>query len=155
MISILALPAPGNGKFVKIPLSGEISEGGFNRQPAPATVQNRSQAHKSPLTAGLTLKSKGDMGRTKKGAGGKRTGFFTSLGVETAKVFSCRQVHSDKVICITEPVPEKYRLLEADGLVTNLEQAFLTVTVADCLPIFIADKKIGKRILPGLTAGQP
>jgi hypothetical protein len=52
-------------------------------------------------------------------------------------------VHSRRVQLIDEQTVEDAAALEADGLLTTRPDVVLSVTVADCLPIFLADNRTG------------
>lgn len=54
---------------------------------------------------------------------------------------SLNQVHSRKVVW--NPTPGETPTLEADGMLSDRSEIFFTVTVADCLPIWIVDSEIG------------
>ena len=56
------------------------------------------------------------------------------------RLVRCRQVHGSKVIgCSDEAEPGVDFLGEADALVTDRPDTLLTVTVADCVPVFLLD----------------
>jgi YfiH family protein len=68
-----------------------------------------------------------------------RLAFLRSLGVNPARVYSCRQTHSLSV-CLAD---SNAMLLEyVDGLVGNSD-AVLSITVGDCLPVFLYDTANG------------
>lgn len=68
-----------------------------------------------------------------------RAALFESLGIARERVFACRQSHSRAVALADMSGP---RVLEADGL-AGIGEAVLTVTVADCLPVYLSDMKSG------------
>jgi YfiH family protein len=68
-----------------------------------------------------------------------RAAFFRSLGLEPQAVYSCVQRHT-RLAALARP--EGPRRLEADGLLSHPGQA-LSVTVADCVPIFLWDTGTG------------
>lgn len=47
------------------------------------------------------------------------------------------------MIVVGDQGAQSLAALEADGMVTSRPDAVLTVTVADCLPIFLADRRTG------------
>ena len=102
-----------------------------------------SQGARGDLRAGISLKAAGNMRPGLPESRRNREALFCALGLAARRVFACRQVHSRKVLPIRALEAGSHTLLEADGLVTDLQQAVLTVTVADCLPLFIRDKKTG------------
>lgn len=61
--------------------------------------------------------------------------FFQSLGVSADQIASAYQVHGDKVLKVE--VPGRYE--GYDALISDVPNVFLTVTIADCTPILIAD----------------
>jgi len=67
-----------------------------------------------------------------------RKRFFKNLGINLKNVAEVKQVHGNKVIIIDQiPNPK----LKADGLVTNKEDIYLMLKVADCLAIGFYDPK--------------
>ena len=89
-----------------------------------------------PLRAGITLKKTGNMKNSMPG----RNSFFKLLGIDESRIYSCCQSHSKRVLDIKNGSPKKYSSFKADGLITETMDAVLTVTVADCLPLFIIDR---------------
>jgi hypothetical protein len=69
--------------------------------------------------------------------------FLDFLGMPTDRVFGVHQVHSKKVIAVDHQTPKSLEGVEADGLVSSRRDVLLTVTVADCLPIFLVDEQTG------------
>ena len=61
--------------------------------------------------------------------------FFRNLGIQPQQVASAYQVHGDAILKVELPL----RAEGYDALITNLPNVFLTVTIADCTPILIAD----------------
>ncbi|MEW6619738.1 MAG: peptidoglycan editing factor PgeF [bacterium] len=51
------------------------------------------------------------------------------------------QLHGDEIYVIGENNFNQFGTQEADGLITNIPGICLTIRIADCLPIFILDKK--------------
>lgn len=70
-----------------------------------------------------------------------RTALFRLLGLNEGAVFACRQVHSRILYLVQRDSPNPAP--EADGMVCAETGIFLTVTVADCLPIYLADTRTG------------
>jgi len=62
------------------------------------------------------------------------------------------QVHQDQILLLTKPTPLLPSPLEYDGLITNCPGLFLAILTADCLPIFVADKK--KKVIAAIHAGR-
>ncbi len=67
----------------------------------------------------------------------------SDISVENFKVVIPRQVHQTQIQIIKEKVNEKIIKLEGDALLTDQENLFLVVQVADCLPVFIVDHEKG------------
>jgi hypothetical protein len=66
-----------------------------------------------------------------------------ALRVPPVRVRAVRQVHSRVVVRVDGTEAAGGPFAEADGLVTDRRDLLLTVTVADCLPIFLADRRTG------------
>jgi YfiH family protein len=63
--------------------------------------------------------------------------FFGSLGISAEKIALSKQVHGTQVLTVHEPViTEGY-----DAMITNKKNVYLSVSVADCVPVLIFDKK--------------
>lgn len=97
----------------------------------------------SPAAGARALISLRRAGNMSLGERERRLSFFASLGIAPARVLALRQVHSLRVLAEGELAPDGPP--EADGLLAADPQAVLTVTVADCLPIFVADRRSGAR----------
>lgn len=67
-----------------------------------------------------------------------RKKFFSSLNIKPAQVVSADLIHGNTITKISKADGGKI-IKETDGLITNSKNIFLTVTVADCLPIFFYD----------------
>jgi YfiH family protein len=99
--------------------------------------------------AGISLARAGDMGRALRadsalrGDPARRVALFAALGVEPGRVRCVRQVHSRRVVRIDGSESPDDPFVEADGMVTDRQDLLLTVTVADCLPVFLADRRTG------------
>ena len=64
--------------------------------------------------------------------------FFGHLGIPPARLAIPGQIHGSDVLRVSEPgVYEAY-----DGLITNSENIFLAITVADCVPVFLFDTEV-------------
>jgi YfiH family protein len=116
----------------------------LDQAPLTAAVPLSPGAAHAPwlIRAGISLKRAGDMGRVTANPRlfpPARTALLQAAGLADYKVFACRQVHSQTVLKVGDSSPEELGLREADGLLTDRPDALLTVTVADCLPIFLAD----------------
>jgi polyphenol oxidase len=93
------------------------------------------------VRAGISLLEAGNMSLSRRGALPWRERFCRAQGLDPARLLGTRQVHSRSVIVVDGEGPEDLAVVEADGLVTGRRDAVLSVTVADCLPVFIADRR--------------
>ncbi|MFA5032401.1 MAG: polyphenol oxidase family protein [bacterium] len=64
-----------------------------------------------------------------------------------AKLITGKQVHGNKVLIVSEP--GEY---ECDGFITNKSGIYLGVSTADCMPVFIYEKR--NKIISLLHAGR-
>ncbi len=60
------------------------------------------------------------------------------FGLDAAKLLTCKQTHSNKVITVTEPWHYS-QPPEGDGLVTKEKGLAICVTTADCVPVLFYD----------------
>jgi len=79
-----------------------------------------------------------------------RDAFSVSQGVSPELVVSAKLEHTNTVAIVNESHSGTF-IDHVDGLITDSKNVFLSVTVADCLPIFIYDPK--KKIVSLLHAG--
>lgn len=68
-----------------------------------------------------------------------RSRFLQSLGASPRSTFALRQVHSRTVLLVDSQEPQQLVDAEADGMVSARSDALLTITVADCIPLFLVD----------------
>lgn len=95
------------------------------------------------LSAGISLAAAGDMALSRECSLPSRSRLRERLGVERERFYGARQVHSRRVLVVEGQSSAEVAGEEADGLVTTREDVLLSVTVADCLPIFLADRRTG------------
>ncbi len=118
-------------------------------QPAGAALFVQIPLDGSGTRAGISLARAGDMGLTRRGDPlqrgdpRSRNALLAALGVEPGRVRYVRQVHSRTIVRIDGTESPDSPLIEADGMVTDRAELLLAVTVADCLPIFLADRRTG------------
>lgn len=86
------------------------------------------------LIIGLSKKSDGPM----KFSANNRERFFNKLEINRNLTVGASLVHGDKVKFVSKKDVGKL-IEETDGLLTKDKKILLTITVADCLPIFIYD----------------
>lgn len=67
-----------------------------------------------------------------------RNRFFEEINIDPKMVVAGGIAYGTKVALITEAEAGKY-LLNTDALITNTPNIFLTVTAADCLPVYFCD----------------
>jgi polyphenol oxidase len=68
-----------------------------------------------------------------------RERFYAALGINGGGFAHANQVHSATPVIITEPGLYK----ECDALITTEPDLFLVISVADCLPVMIYDRRTG------------
>jgi YfiH family protein len=95
------------------------------------------------IRTGISLARAGDMDLARRGSLPWRARLFAALGVDPGRVRCVRQVHSRAVVRMDGSEPLEGPFVEADGMVTDRADLVLTVTVADCLPIYLVDPRTG------------
>lgn len=76
-------------------------------------------------------------------------------GFHPAQIIKVRQVHSNIVLVIDSSESfcvEDWSQIVADGIITNLENFALVISVADCVPVFLLD--VRNKVLGLLHAGR-
>ncbi len=91
--------------------------------------------------AGITRAAAGDMRRSAQGTGPGRADFLARHGISPDRLYGVRQVHSRRGVVIDGQSAAEEAGTEADGMVSAREDAVLSITVADCLPIFLVDRE--------------
>lgn len=66
--------------------------------------------------------------------------FSKALEINPRHIVKMRQIHSNNVHWVTQK-DRGFRINEADGLLTQEKNTYLSVLTADCIPIFIYDKQ--------------
>jgi YfiH family protein len=69
-----------------------------------------------------------------------RSKYFDKLGININNVVSTNLIHGTNIVVVDEKDKGKI-ILNTDGLITAKQNIFLTVTVADCAPIYFFDEK--------------
>ncbi len=64
--------------------------------------------------------------------------FLNKLGLVENQVVSVRSVHGDNISIVTEKDGGSF-IDDTDGLITSQKDVFLSITVADCLPVIVFD----------------
>lgn len=65
-----------------------------------------------------------------------RRKFLNRVGLAEDRVFAANLAHSNKITTISAAADQRI-IDKVDGLITNIPNIYLSVTVADCLPIII------------------
>lgn len=66
-----------------------------------------------------------------------RSRFFESLGIKSSRVAHSYQIHRDKILKVTRcKAYEGY-----DALISSNKNSFMSVTIADCVPVLVYDAK--------------
>lgn len=78
--------------------------------------------------------------KTRQSSKENRTRFIKKLGLEEKNIVAAELVHSNAVYVASE-VDRGTVIPETDALITRAPGIFLSVTVADCLPIFLFDPR--------------
>lgn len=89
----------------------------------------------------ISLKSAGDMSVSLESAAINREAFFNELNIEKEDVLALHEIHSKKVFFAAEIKGKPAGTVNGDGLISMKSNKVLSVTVADCLPILLLDKK--------------
>ncbi len=76
-----------------------------------------------------------------------REEFFASLGFDASLVARAEQVHGDRIACAGSPLSFPF----TDSLLTQRTNLLLTISVADCVPVLIFDRK--KKIAAAVHSG--
>lgn len=76
-----------------------------------------------------------------------RERFFGNLHIKPDELAEPRQVHGNRVRVASEPG----RYAECDALVTGTRRVFLCVSVADCVPLFLFDRR--NHVVAAIHAG--
>lgn len=79
-----------------------------------------------------------------------RERFLNKLGLSEKKVIGVKSVHGDNIEIVTEEDIGKF-INDTDGLITGERNVYLSVTVADCLPIIIFDPR--KKVIGLIHSG--
>ena len=68
-----------------------------------------------------------------------RAVFFGALGIDETGLVHANQIHSDNIVSVITPGLVR----ECDGFITEKAGLFLVISVADCLPVMIYDRRTG------------
>ena len=73
--------------------------------------------------------------------------FFTALGIHEGQIVGSFQKHGDWILTASEP--KQYK--DYDAIITDEKNLFLTITIADCVPVLIYDAQ--KETIAAIHAG--
>jgi len=94
-----------------------------------------------PFSCALSLHPAGDQTYDPTGTNSNRNPFFESLGLDPTRVAARTQTHSRDVIAVDGNCLQT--LPPGDGMASVDASVYLSVTVADCLPIYLVDPRSG------------
>ena len=90
-----------------------------------------------------------DVGDDSASVGENRRLFLSDLGIGNKPLVKTKQVHEDQILVIDRETacavgfPEAVRFAPADALITAVGGIILAVSVADCVPLLLFDRKEG------------
>ncbi len=76
-----------------------------------------------------------------------RKSFFSSLNIKSENIVYQKQIHSSKVSYVSKAG----NIGEGDALITDKPNLALTISTADCTPVFIYDKE--NKVIAGVHSG--
>ncbi|MDR2159309.1 MAG: polyphenol oxidase family protein [Treponema sp.] len=91
----------------------------------------------------VSSRSAGNMVYSAEGPAPACGALFRTLGLEAGRVRRVRQIHSRRVLAVEGAPAADGDVPAADGMVTADRNVCLSVTVADCLPVFLYDTGSG------------
>jgi len=86
--------------------------------------------------AGISLVPAGSLNPFRQEGRRMRRDFFRQMNFPVSRTVHCRQLHTRKVV---KAGISLVRGLRADGIITRRRGVLLTVTAADCMPVFLFD----------------
>jgi YfiH family protein len=105
------------------------------------------------ILAVLSEREDGSMRLIQNGGGDSnsenRKKFFEKIGIGEKKVIAAKLAHTTRVEIVDRSSPNFFE--DTDGLVTKDANIYLSVTVADCIPVFLFDP--GRKIVGVLHCG--
>jgi YfiH family protein len=90
------------------------------------------------ISCALSSRLAGDMTYSEQNLA--RSALFGAMGLNSQMVYGLEQIHSQEVLAVSRRNPPA---TPADGMVSDDRQIALSVTVADCLPLYLFDTESG------------
>ncbi len=75
-----------------------------------------------------------------------------TFGFDPSRLVLLDQMQQDQILLLKGPVITLPSPLEYDALITNAPDTVLSILTADCLPIFVADRR--KKVIAAIHAGR-
>lgn len=89
----------------------------------------------------LSSRSSGNMVYSPGEANPSREGLYRALGLDPGRVYACTQTHSRTVLLMDRYSPNNGP--PGDGIISRDRELCLSVTVADCLPVYLYEPESG------------
>jgi len=75
-----------------------------------------------------------------------------AFGFDPRRLVLLNQMHQDGILVLRKPLETTEGCLEYDAMITDVPRVFLGIRTADCLPVFIADRR--KKVIAAVHAGR-
>lgn len=76
----------------------------------------------------------------------------TAFRFDSRQLILLDQMQQDQILLMKEPIDRLPAPLEYDAMITNSPNIFLGILTADCLPIFVIDRK--RKVIAAIHAGR-
>ncbi|MDR1250925.1 MAG: polyphenol oxidase family protein [Treponema sp.] len=90
------------------------------------------------ISCGLSSRFAGDMAYSVQNPA--RLALLKAVGLDPVRVYGLTQIHSRQVLAVDRQRPPD---IPADGMVSGDRQISLSITAADCLPVYLLDTETG------------
>lgn len=108
----------------------------------------------SSITSGFSTKTDGNLrlmiGSTDNEASRNRERYFSKLGPDSSKIVSAELVHGNRLVKIDRNNISRV-IMDCDALISSEPDIVLSITAADCLPIYFYDQN--KKVVALAHAG--
>src|SRR5512139_1518439 len=81
-----------------------------------------------------------------------KTRIAAAFGFDPRRLVLLNQMHQDGILVLRKPLETTEGGLEYDAMITDVPRVFLGIRTADCLPVFIADRR--KKVIAAVHAGR-